>query len=58
MIHSAFAHLSTKADNKSIKTTSNNEIHLIIDKDKPITAETIVEVQQTLMDEMKKNNKT
>lgn len=47
--------LSTKADNKSTKTTSNNEIQIIIDKDKPITAETIVEVQQTLMDEMKKN---
>ena len=42
------------------KTTSNNSVELIIDKTKPITAETVVEVQRTLIDEMNNNkdNKT
>ena len=42
------------------KTTSDNGVEIIIDKTKPITAETVVEVQKTLMDEMNdnKDNKT
>ena len=42
------------------KITSNNSVELIIDKTKPITAETVVEVQRTLIDEMNNNkdNKT
>ena len=52
--------LSLNYSDKITKSTADNSVKLIIDKTKPITAETVVEVQKTLMDEMNdnKDNKT